>query len=35
VLREVPKKDTPIVARGKLIGSSGRGVRVADAAEDP
>jgi hypothetical protein len=35
VLRGVPKKDTLTRARGELMGSSGRGVWVAGAPEDP
>jgi hypothetical protein len=35
VLRGVPKKDTPTGVRGELMRSSGRGVRVAGAPEDP
>jgi hypothetical protein len=34
VLRGVPKNDTPTGARGELMGSSGRGIRVAGAPED-
>jgi hypothetical protein len=35
VLRGVPRKDTPTGVRGELMRSSGRGVRVAGAPEDP
>jgi hypothetical protein len=35
VLIGVPKKDTSIEMRGELMRSSGRGVRVAGAPEDP
>jgi hypothetical protein len=34
VIRGVPKKDTPTGARGELMGSSGRSVRVAGTPED-
>jgi hypothetical protein len=35
ILRRVPKEDTPIGTGGQLMGSSGRGVRVAGTPEDP
>jgi hypothetical protein len=35
VLRGVAKEDTPTGARGELMGTSGRGVRVAGTPEDP
>jgi hypothetical protein len=35
VLKGVPKKDTPTGVRGELMRSSGSGVQVASAPEDP
>jgi hypothetical protein len=35
MLRGAPKEDTSTGARGELMGSDGRGARVAGAPEDP